>query len=104
MRSGAEIPADSARISWEFRDATNANVLGSFDSGVITATTNWQAVAGKRLAPTGTRFIRIRLIGVRNSGVTNDAYFDDGKRIVVGIVVISIYEREIGRHRRCHRQ
>lgn len=76
VRSGAETPADSTRIIWEFRDAANANVLGSFDSGVITATTNWQAVTGKRLAPVGTRYIRIRLIGVRNSGTTNDAYFD----------------------------
>jgi RHS repeat-associated protein len=76
VRAGAETPADSARVVFEFRDATNANVLATVDSGEITTSEAWQSVEGAFPAPAGAAFVRVRLLATRNSGQTTDAYFD----------------------------
>jgi RHS repeat-associated protein len=76
VRSFDESPADSSRIIVEYRDAANANVLASFDSSAIQSPSQWTLVADTRVAPVGTRWIRVRLIGVRNAGVNCDSYFD----------------------------
>ncbi|HKQ04260.1 MAG TPA: LamG-like jellyroll fold domain-containing protein, partial [Blastocatellia bacterium] len=76
VRSFDESPADSSRIIVEYRDATNAAVLASFDSSALQATAQWTLVSDTRTAPAGTRWIRVRLIGVRNTGVNCDSYFD----------------------------
>ncbi|HWS87495.1 MAG TPA: RHS repeat-associated core domain-containing protein [Pyrinomonadaceae bacterium] len=76
VRSGAEDPADSAQVLFEFRDASNQNVLGTGNSGVITTSEGWHLTEGVGPAPAGTRWIRVRLLATRNSGATNDVYFD----------------------------
>jgi RHS repeat-associated protein len=71
-----QTPADTARIVVEYRDASNSNVLSVFDSGQVASVTGWMLVSDSRTAPAGTGWIRIRLIATRNSGGSNDAYFD----------------------------
>ncbi|MBV9923928.1 MAG: PKD domain-containing protein, partial [Acidobacteria bacterium] len=76
VRAANETPADTARVVYEFRDASDENVLATADSGEITTSEAWQTVEGAFAAPAGTAFIRVRLIASRNSGATTDAYFD----------------------------
>ncbi|HLG15061.1 MAG TPA: PKD domain-containing protein, partial [Blastocatellia bacterium] len=76
VRSKDESPADAARIIIEYRDPTNSFALASLDTGAIVSTGDWALVSDKRTAPTGTGFIRIRLIAQRATGTTTDAYFD----------------------------
>ncbi|HJQ24187.1 MAG TPA: PKD domain-containing protein, partial [Blastocatellia bacterium] len=76
VRSFDESPADSGRIIVEYRDAANATVLASFDASALQSTSQWTLVSDTRTAPAGTRWIRVRLIGVRNTGVNCDSYFD----------------------------
>src|SRR5262249_23565006 len=75
LRVANESPADSARIVVEYRDG-NENVLASSDTGLITSTTSWQFIKLSQLAPPATTHIRVRLLATRNSGSSNDAYFD----------------------------
>jgi RHS repeat-associated protein len=85
VRAGAENPADSARVVFEFRDAADANVLATVDSGEITTSEAWQSVEGAFPAPAGTGFVRVRLIATRNSGATTDAFFDSISLRAVGV-------------------
>ncbi len=75
VRSSSENPIDLAKIIVEYRDANN--VLASFDSTAIASINNWQFVSDLRNAPVGTTIVRIRLIATKNSGTTNDAFFDN---------------------------
>lgn len=74
VRSFAGI--DKSRIVLEYLNSAKDNVLSSFDSGEIANKYAWQAVTDTRLAPAGTRYIRVRLISKRGSGFNNDGYFD----------------------------
>ena len=69
---------DSARLIVEYRNV-DGEVLDSFDTGAITETA-WAAVpvdaADTRLAPPGTRRVRIRLIGHHLAGGETSAQFD----------------------------
>jgi hypothetical protein len=77
VRSGNKNPADTARIVIEYRDSTNSTVLAAADSGQVSSTQEWLELKDQRTAPAGTAVIRVRLIATRNSGTTNDAYFDE---------------------------
>lgn len=76
VRAAAETPADGARVVFEFRDASNTNVLATVDSGEKNSSETWQLIEGAFTAPAGSAWVRVRLIAARNSGVTTDAYFD----------------------------
>jgi RHS repeat-associated protein len=76
LRSGNESPADTARIILEYRDASNANVLATLDSGPTSSINDWLLLEDTRPAVPGTGWIRIRLIATRNTGTHNDAFFD----------------------------
>jgi hypothetical protein len=76
VRSLDEVVPDTARIVVEYRDWENANALETHESGEIVATLGWQRVADARVAPSGTRWIRVRLITTRYSGTDADGYFD----------------------------
>lgn len=67
---------DTSRIVLEYLNGAKDNVLSSFDSGEIANASAWQEVTDSRLAPVGTRYIRVRLISKRGSGSNNDGYFD----------------------------
>ena len=76
VRTRNESPSDAARIVIEYRDAANAVVLGAYDSGDLTSTTEWRTVADTRAAPVGTAKIRMRLLATRFAGTPDDGYFD----------------------------
>lgn len=76
VRSATEVMPDSARVILEYRNAANAAVIATLDSGVITSTTAWHLTEDIRTVPAGTGWIRIRLLATLNTGPTNDAFFD----------------------------
>ena len=76
VRSLPEATVDTARIVVEYRDASNLQVLDSFDSGDLGSTATWQRVEDVRAVPALTRWARIRLIATRHNGTTLDALFD----------------------------
>ncbi|SNR14941.1 endonuclease/exonuclease/phosphatase family protein [Tenacibaculum jejuense] len=66
---------DRARIRLEYRNANNT-VLASFDSNWKNRSSSWEEVTDERIAPIGTRKIRVILLSERNSGTSNDGYLD----------------------------
>jgi RHS repeat-associated protein len=91
VRSAVEAAPDGARVVVEYRDAANMNVLAVLDSGVITSTGSWHLTEDLRAAPVGTGWIRIRLIATRNSGTTNDAFFDSISLRSIGNTAIKLH-------------
>ncbi len=65
---------DNSRIQLEFRDRNNL-VLDSFDSN-WKSSSNWEQIKKEKIAPVGTRIIRVVLLSQRNSGRSNDGYID----------------------------
>lgn len=76
LRTANQSPADTSRVVLEYRDAANQSVLGIYDSGEVASMAGWERVQDLRPAPTGTRWIRVRLLAERFSGTNNDGYFD----------------------------
>ncbi len=66
---------DEGRIKVEFRNSNNV-VLATFDSGWKSNQNTWEAIKDERLAPVGTRKVRVSLLSQRNSGRSNDGYID----------------------------
>lgn len=90
VRSFDQNPADDAQIIVEYRDAANTSVLDSFDSGAISNTSEWELVSDTSVAPSGTRFIRVRLISTRNNGTNNDGYFDNLSLEEAGLLPVEL--------------
>jgi len=69
---------DLSRIVVEFRDATNTNVLATYDTGNLQSPNIWRRVGDVLTAPPGTAWARVRLIATRAPGATDnvDAFFD----------------------------
>lgn len=67
---------DDGRIVVEYIDLLGT-VLESYDSGKQAFVDDWEEMTDTRFAPSGTRIIKVRLIGYKNSGANNDAYFDN---------------------------
>ena len=76
VRSFPQNPPDQARIILEYRNANNT-ILSTYDSGNQTSTTAWLKLSDLRLAPIGTRKIRIRLISTLRAGTDNDGSYDN---------------------------
>lgn len=76
VRSWDQSPADISQIILEYLNHDKTQVLASHDLGQYSDTSTWVHVTHSRLAPTGTRYIRIRLISIRRAGTNNDGYFD----------------------------
>ncbi len=76
LRSNPEAVPDSGRVIVEYRDADNQQILFLQDSGLIASTLEWAEAAFTNVAPADTRWIRVRLVNLRNSGLSNDAFFD----------------------------
>jgi len=66
---------DRGRALVEYRDASSA-VLSSYDTG-LRGSTIWTQYSDMRVAPVGTRTIRIRLISDASINSDSDGYFDD---------------------------
>ena len=75
VRTFEESPPDVAQVVVEYRDAAG-QVLERFDSGEISSVGAWQRLEDVRPAPVGTRWLRVRLLATRFTGIDNDAYFD----------------------------
>ncbi|WP_282078947.1 endonuclease/exonuclease/phosphatase family protein [Aquimarina algiphila] len=67
---------DISRIKVEYRNDNN-KVLSFFDSDWKRNSNNWEQINEERIAPSGTRKVRVILLSQRNSGRSNDGYFDD---------------------------
>ncbi|MBD2703762.1 gliding motility-associated C-terminal domain-containing protein [Spirosoma sp. BT702] len=75
VMSTAKNPPDQTTINIDVLDAGDV-VLGSYKLGPYNYAT-WTPVTYSFIAPVKTRKIKIRLRSTRQSGTTNDAYFDD---------------------------
>jgi len=92
-RSFGQSPIDTSQIIVEYRDAPNTTVLDSFDSGAAGQSAIWlQVLDSARVAPVGTRTIRIRLLADRNTGSNNDGYFDDLSLLSVSTTSTTVFE------------
>lgn len=76
LRSLAETTPDSGRILIEYRDRSNLNSIATLNTGEISSTSDWHLTEDVRVPPAGTGFIRVHLIAVRKSGLSNDVFFD----------------------------
>ena len=76
MHSYNQTPADATEMIVEFRNAANS-VISNYSTGTVTNTGGWVQYNHSRVAPVGTRSIRIRLIGTSHNGSSVDSYFDN---------------------------
>jgi hypothetical protein len=67
---------DTARVLIEYRNWDKTVVLDRFDSGDISSPGAWQEVTDLRAVPPDTRWVRVRLLGLRLTGPENDVFFD----------------------------
>jgi RHS repeat-associated protein len=85
VHSSAKTNPDTARVIVEYRN-TSQNLIATLTSDDVVSTDNWHLTEDTRVPPVGTRFMRIRLIAIRNSGTTNDVFFDGLSLKAVGDV------------------
>lgn len=76
LHSWAQSPADEGRVIVNYNDSTG-EILDTYDTGINTTTEQWVLFTDARLAPVGTRTIKITLLSVRNNGSNNDGYIDN---------------------------
>ncbi len=76
VRAAGHSYPSNPRVVVEFRNARNDGVLGTLDYGNGYAIGGWNLTEATQAAPVGTRWIRVRLIAIRNGSPGNDAYFD----------------------------
>ncbi|KAA3606902.1 MAG: T9SS C-terminal target domain-containing protein [Calditrichaeota bacterium] len=69
--------SDESKIILEYRDATNTTVLDTYDSGFLHPGQTWTQVTDTRLAPVGTRTVRIRMQSRKDAGGNSDGYHDN---------------------------
>ncbi len=89
VQTFSQTPQDNARVIVEYRDA-GSTVLDSWDSGNQNTNSVWQTVSDSRLAPVGTRTIRIRIVSTKNNGTSNDAYYDNFSLIPTSFLPVEI--------------
>ncbi|MDJ0865393.1 MAG: hypothetical protein QNK03_04730, partial [Myxococcota bacterium] len=67
--------SDQAQVVAEYLDVSGA-VLDAFASDARSPGPGWVRVFERRVAPVGTRAVRVRLLATREAGADNDGYFD----------------------------
>jgi RHS repeat-associated protein len=85
IHSSAETNPDTGKVIVEYLNSTQ-NVIATLTSDDIISTDNWHLTEDTRVPPVGTRFMRLRLIAIRNNGTTNDVFFDGLSLKAVGDV------------------
>ncbi|MCD4663981.1 MAG: tandem-95 repeat protein [Bacteroidales bacterium] len=95
VRSYLQTPPDYSRVELEFWDSSQSVLLDVYDSGLHNNTNNWVLIEDLRFAPVGTRFIKIRLTSIRNSGSNNDGFFDDLYLVAIVIAEFSANQTNI---------
>jgi len=76
VHSWEQSPPDSSRVVLEFLDISKTVKLDSLDSGNYANPDEWVYITLQSIAPPNARYIRIRLISLRENGTNNDGYFD----------------------------
>jgi type IX secretion system substrate protein len=77
MQVYTQTPPDQSQMIVEYRNSTNTTVLTSYNTGLKSNEGTWTNYFKTTTAPVGTRWIRIRLLGVVNTGPSVDTYFDN---------------------------
>ncbi len=77
VRSASEAPRDAGTVSLIFLDAVGQEIRRQAVKA-LNADGRWELVGDRVTAPTGARFAVLRFDADRNSGSTNDAWFDTG--------------------------
>lgn len=67
---------DTAQVVVQYLATASTAPLEEYDSSPLAQGT-WQEITDERLAPAGTRLIRVELIATRYDGSDNDGYFDN---------------------------
>lgn len=75
IRSWPQSPSDSARVVVDLLDA-GGTVLATQDTGELSNSAEWQALALAVMPPAGTRQARLTLVAQRYNGDNNDGYLD----------------------------
>jgi hypothetical protein len=76
VRSFEQAPRDSAQMIVEYRDASNI-VLAAYNTGLNGNTADWDLKTDTRIAPVGSRTVRVRLLSHHFNANSVDSYFDD---------------------------
>lgn len=82
-------PADITRTVVKYLSSSNTT-LDSYDTGSQTDRDVWTKYQDTKVAPAGTRKIRIILLGSAKNGNAIDAYFDDISLTALSILPVSI--------------
>jgi hypothetical protein len=67
---------DTAQVLVEYLPADKARAIAAYVSPLVRASNGWREVRDTRIAPVGTRWVRVRLLSTRETGHDNDGYFD----------------------------
>ena len=94
IRSADEVVADTVRVVIESRDAANATVLDSYDSGELASIDAWQSLVARVTPPAGTRVLRLRIVTVRHTGPDTDAFVDRLALRSLGTPTVTISDAE----------
>ena len=90
VRSLDESVPDRSRVVVEYRDA-NGEVVEGFDTGEIVNIERWERVWDQRLAPPGTRTIRVRLFSYANGAEERNHGFHDAVSLrAVGVNTVTL--------------
>lgn len=76
LHSWPQSPADEGRVIVDYLDSLGL-ILETYDTGINTITNEWVLHTDTRVAPVGTRTIKITLLSERNTGTNNDGYIDN---------------------------
>ena len=76
LHSWPQAPADEGRVVVDYIDSAD-EILDTYDTGINTTTNQWVLYTDVRLAPVGTRTIKVTLKSVRRTGTNNDGYIDN---------------------------
>ena len=91
-------PSDQTAYVIECLNAAKTQVLSSFSSDSIYSVNGWGFMGYDFNAPAGTRYVRIKLISIRNEGSDNGGYFDAVSlvpTIVTGVTTPSAYRASV---------
>ncbi len=92
VKSYNQSPADLSQVVIEFRNSSNTTVLSKYDSGTNNNVT-WKKISTSKTAPSGTRWIRIRLISTwQNGGNSDDGIYDSLSLVATPVTVPSPIE------------
>lgn len=89
MQVYAQTPPDNSRIIVEYRDASGV-VLAQYDTGQQANQNVWTQYSDTRVAPVGTRTIRVQLMSYSFNGDSVDAYFDNLSLTHISILPVTL--------------